>query len=252
MGLILGKQNMFIVTVPFYNVEKYIERCIMSIKRQTYTNFVCILTDDKSVDKSLKIAKDITDNDPRFIIVDNKYRKDVMENTVNAIKIANPHDEDVIVTIDGDDWLASEEVFQKVSTKYFEKDILMTYGNYQIYPSGQKGHCSQHPEHIIKNNLYRKDSWRASHLRTFKYKLWKNIKEEDLKHPDGSWMFPCADQTYMLPMLEMSGGKFHFFDETLYIYNRETPLNADKGRAAKQLANEKIIRSRKPYKKIIF
>ena len=53
-------------------------------------------------------------------------------------------------------------------------------------------------------------------------------------------------------MLEMSGGKFHFFDEVLYIYNRETPLNADKGRAVKQLANERITRSRKPYEPIEF
>lgn len=241
---------MFVVTVPFYNVEKYIERCIESVRYQTYTNFVCVLTDDNSTDKSLKIAKDTVSDDQRFIIIDNKHRKDVMENTINAIKIAKPHDEDVIVTIDGDDWLANKEVFQKVADKYIEKDILMTYGNYRIYPSGQKGHCSQYPEHVINNNLYRKDAWRASQLRTFKYKLWKNIKEEDLKHPDGSWMFPCADQAYMLPMLEMSGGKFHFFDEILYIYNRETPFNTDKGRGKIQRENELIVRSREPYNKL--
>ena len=240
----------FIISIPAYNVEKYIEKCLTSVKSQTDKNFKCVITNDCSEDSTLEKIQKIIFEDNRFVLIDNDTRKDVMENTINAIKIAKPHDEDVIVTIDGDDWLANKEVFQKVADKYFEKDILMTYGNYRIYPSGQKGHCSQHPEHVIDNNLYRKDAWRASHLRTFKYKLWKNIKEEDLKHPDGSWMFPCADQAYMLPMLEMSGGKFHFFDEILYIYNRETPLNADKGRAAKQRANEAITRSRNPYNKL--
>lgn len=243
---------MLIITVPFYNVEKYIERCINSIKNQTYKNFICVLTDDNSSDKTLNIAKHIASYDQRFVIISNEQRKDVMENTINAIKIVKPHDEDIIITIDGDDWLAHEKVFEKIAKKYQEKDILLTYGNYKIFPSEKIGHCSAYPKYVIENNLYRKDKWRASHLRTFKYKLWKNIKEEDLKHPDGSWMFPCADQTYMLPMLEMSGGKFHFFSEVLYVYNRETSLNADKVKGLKQLENEKITRSREPYKKIIF
>ena len=51
-------------------------------------------------------------------------------------------------------------------------------------------------------------------------------------------------------MLEMSGGRFHFFDEILYIYNRETPLNTDKGRGEVQRQNELIVRNRKPYNKL--
>lgn len=246
------KNAKFIITVPFYNVEKYIERCIKTIQEQTYQNYKVVMTNDNSSDKSYDIALELIENDKRFSIISNKTRKDVMENTVNAIKIANPHDEDIIVTIDGDDWLHSKFVFEKVNRVYETKKVVLTYGNYQVYPSGQKGHCSQYSEYVIENNLYRKDSWRASQLRTFKYKLWKNIKEEDLKHPDGSWMFPCADQTYMLPMLEMSGGNFHFFDEILYVYNRETPLNTNKYKMDKTLQNEKITRSRKPYNKIKF
>lgn len=247
----IEKQNIrFIITVPFYNVEKYIKKCIESIKLQTYSNFVCVVTDDHSSDNSYKMAVEAISGDNRFKLITNKSRKDVMENTVNAIKIANPNDEDVIVNIDGDDWLAHEGVLEKVANKYEEKDILLTYGTYKFFPSGEKGHTTAFPKEIIKKNLYRRYRWNSSHLRTFKFKLWKNIKEDDLKHPDGSWMFPAADVCFMLPMLEMSGGKFHFFDEILYVYNRETPLNADKDRLAKQKANEAITRSRKSYDKL--
>ena len=40
------------VVVPVYNVEKYIDKCIMSLINQTYKNIEIILVDDESTDKS--------------------------------------------------------------------------------------------------------------------------------------------------------------------------------------------------------
>ena len=38
------------IIVPVYNVEKYIRRCLDSIKDQTFKDFECILNDDGSPD----------------------------------------------------------------------------------------------------------------------------------------------------------------------------------------------------------
>lgn len=38
--------------VPVYNTEEYIERCILSILNQTYSNIELILIDDGSTDDS--------------------------------------------------------------------------------------------------------------------------------------------------------------------------------------------------------
>nr|WP_307771347.1 glycosyltransferase family 2 protein [uncultured Treponema sp.] len=38
------------IIVPVYNVEKYIRRCLDSIKDQTFKDFECILIDDGSPD----------------------------------------------------------------------------------------------------------------------------------------------------------------------------------------------------------
>ena len=40
------------VIVPVYNVEAYLERCVESILKQTYTNFELLLINDGSTDKS--------------------------------------------------------------------------------------------------------------------------------------------------------------------------------------------------------
>ena len=42
------------IIVPIYNVEKYIAKCIESIKMQTFTDFVCYLISDGSTDKSVQ------------------------------------------------------------------------------------------------------------------------------------------------------------------------------------------------------
>ncbi len=50
----------------------------------------------------------------------------------------------------------------------------------------------------------------TSALRTFKYKLWKNIKEEDLKNREGKFYEAAWDLAFMFPMFEMAGEKIEF------------------------------------------
>lgn len=57
---------MISIIVPVYNGEKYIENCLLSIKKQTMTEFECICIDDGSVDESKKIIKNFIKNDNRF------------------------------------------------------------------------------------------------------------------------------------------------------------------------------------------
>lgn len=46
------KNALISVIVPVYNVEKYLERCIISLLRQTYKNYEILLIDDGSKDSS--------------------------------------------------------------------------------------------------------------------------------------------------------------------------------------------------------
>ena len=45
-------QEKISIIVPVYNVEAYLERCVESILKQTYTNFELLLINDGSTDKS--------------------------------------------------------------------------------------------------------------------------------------------------------------------------------------------------------
>ena len=55
------------IIVPIYNVEKYITKCLESVKKQTLTDFECLLIDDGTKDNSIEVAKEVTKDDKRFI-----------------------------------------------------------------------------------------------------------------------------------------------------------------------------------------
>src|SRR5690554_7960613 len=57
------------VIIPVYGVEKYITKCIESIKNQTFTNFEAILINDGTKDNSVAVAEDAIGGDDRFIIL---------------------------------------------------------------------------------------------------------------------------------------------------------------------------------------
>lgn len=54
------------IVVPIYNVEDYLDRCLDSIKNQSYNNFEVLLIDDCSTDSSSKIALEYSEADNRF------------------------------------------------------------------------------------------------------------------------------------------------------------------------------------------
>ncbi len=56
--------------VPVYNVEKYIGKCLSSIKAQSFTDFEVIVVNDGTPDGSMDIARQFAKDDPRFRLFD--------------------------------------------------------------------------------------------------------------------------------------------------------------------------------------
>lgn len=61
------KQKPYIsVIVTNYNNSKYLEECLLSLKKQTLTNFEALIIDDGSTDNSIEIINNCIFNDNRF------------------------------------------------------------------------------------------------------------------------------------------------------------------------------------------
>ena len=244
----------FKIIVPFYNVAQWINLTLRSIKLQDYDNFECIIVDDMSTDDSLAMAKKEISGDKRFKIVENTTKKYVLKNLCDAIELSDPKKEDVIVMLDGDDWFAGKGVLSVLNETYDREDCWMTYGSYIEYPSNVRGKFSQKvPDHIISGNLFRSSPWMTSHLRTWKYGLWKGIDKqksfvEDEPIDNNNHYAFCWDLAYMFPLLELAGTKAYYISDILYVYNRQNPLCCDKIKHDVQLKMEHKIRNMERYK----
>ena len=63
------KTDVISIIVPIYNAEEYLERCIESIKKQTYQKWELILVDDGSTDCSLQLCEKIALKDTRIRVI---------------------------------------------------------------------------------------------------------------------------------------------------------------------------------------
>ena len=240
--------NHFKIIIPFYNAEKWIKLCIRSVKAQSYRNFECIIIDDISTDKSVEVIKKEIFDDDRFKLIINEEKAFALKNIYDGINYSKPCKEDIIITLDGDDWLAGKDVLKKVNDTYNEESCWITYGSYIEYPSKNKGKFSkQLPPQVITAGSYRDHEWCTSHLRTFKYHLWSSISTADLLNSEGKFYKMTWDLAFMFPMLEMAGLKSHYISSPLYIYNMDNPLNDHKVDNTLQLKLEKEIRLKKRY-----
>lgn len=57
------------IIIPVYKVEKYLRRCLDSVRAQTYQNFEVILVDDGSPDQCPKICDEYAERDERFKVI---------------------------------------------------------------------------------------------------------------------------------------------------------------------------------------
>ena len=245
-------ENNFKIIIPLYNVEKWVAACIRSVKFQDYKNFTCVLIDDISTDNSVSIIRKEIEGDSRFKLIINEQKKYALQNIYEGIQHTNPEDEDIIITLDGDDWLACKNVFSILNDEYEKSKCWITYGSYVEYPNWIPGKFSrQIPQEVIDKKSFREHEWMSSHLRSFKYKLWKNIKKEDFLDNDNNFYRMAWDLSFMFPMLEMAGNKSKYIQKTLYVYNLGNPLNDHKIDNTYQIKLEQEIRNKKKYSKII-
>jgi len=238
----------FKVVVPLYNAEKWISKCVRSLQLQKNKNFKCYFVDDISTDNSVHNLKKIISDDSRFTLIQNENKRFALGNIADTLSNIECQDEDIVILLDGDDWLASTYTLDILADTYEKNSCLMTYGSYIYNPSGARGiEPSAYPEDVIKSNSYREDHWRASHLRSFKYSLWKNLNHDDLRDETGDYYKMAYDQAIMLPLLEMASDKALYVEDSLYVYNKENPISVDKIKALEQYNTAQEIRRKKKY-----
>lgn len=243
-------KNKFIVIVPVYNAEKYIKKCLESILTQSYKNYELVVIDDCSIDDTHKIINDVyVKYNGRFTIHRTDQRVgSPLANFIKGIELLSNDKEDILITVDGDDWLYDTTVLTYLDKIYQDEEIYMTYGQYEPLSKSYSDYCKPIPD----IRTYRTSGqWLASHLRTVKRKLFDKINKNDLKQKDGEYYKCAGDTAYIYPIIEMAGKKhMKFIDKILYVYNDLNPGNEMKINMKLQLDTAKEIREKLIYDEV--
>ena len=223
----MGKLNKFKIVIPSYNNAQWVEPNLASILNQTYTNYEVLYIDDASTDNTFELVNTIVGDNPSFTIRKNpKNMRRGYNTSPETLKEFFDDGEDILVYVDGDDWLAYPDTLEKLNDFYNQKDPWMTYGKMVVW-KGDEDYSwpfpqnSEYPQIVHQQNSYRKDLWRASHLRTFKWHLYKQIKPESLQYTvTNEYYLHAEDLAGSFPCLEMCPPeKIGMVDFLTYVFN---------------------------------
>lgn len=243
----------FVILVASYNNAQWCQKNLDTIFAQRYDNYEVIYIDDCSTDNTGDLVEKYIQEhnlERKVTFIRNKTRLGgALENHYRACHSCK--DEDVIVVVDGDDFLAHNNVLSYLNNVYKNPDTWMTYGQFKEVPSEKKGFCSPMPQKIIAQNSFREFSHIPSHLRTFYAGLFKQIKKDDLML-HGEFFKMTGDMAAMLPMIEMArNGHFKFIPDVLYLYNAINPLSDHRISKELQRTMDLEIRKRTRYAPIL-
>ena len=237
----------FTIVVLAYNSEQWIETCIQSALAQQWPNFEVVCVDAGSTDRTGLILDG--NPDPRLRVLHRPVgtRTYVPENMLLAATEATG---DVMVVLDGDDWLEHNQVLRRVAVEYGQ-GAWLTYGSHRYSNGKIPTVYRQYPASVIRLGGYRDGpGFYASHLRTFCKDLLMRVEPQDLRLADGTWPDMAGDIFLMFPMLEMAAERQAFIPEILYCYNLGNPLSDHNLNAGRQVQLAEYARTLRKYSRL--
>lgn len=234
------------VLIPIYNAEKYLEDCLLSIKKQTFLSFQVLMMVDGATDSSMDICR-------RFVNMDRRFRVRYHNNegsgkTRNSlIEWALEEESNYIVWVDADDIihpLYLEKLFHAI-TENPECDIVQCRYTNNIKKLGsiadKKYAKSERLENnqlltellggtygidftLLWNKIYAKELYRNARVRITKYFSGRmqddiNVLSQIYKASKGCCLIDDVLYFYRIVENSIQHKKINFVNiEYLYIY----------------------------------
>lgn len=209
----------FCVVTPAYNCEDTIQQTIMSVLAQSYDAWRMIIIDDMSTDSMVNRIENIMSWSELGDKIQIIQRTEKYGETRNTLDIVDNHVEpdEVIVRLDGGDWITELDCFAILDLIYREHDpaVLWTAHRWAFTSHNISGPIN----HAI--SVY-DQPWKSSHMKTFRASSMEGVNRSNFLDENGNWITIACDQAVFLPMMEKSrreGRKLIFVPQVMYHYN---------------------------------
>lgn len=148
--MLINEKPLISVIVPVYNVQEYLDKCVYTIRNQTYKNLEIILIDDGSTDMSGEKCDEYQKNDSRIKVVHKKnaglgYARN------SGLDIATGK---YILFVDSDDFL-DLEIIEKLYYQLSKTKSDTSYCGYYKYYDDE--HIERVPAEYNEKTFYNKE-----------------------------------------------------------------------------------------------
>ena len=205
------------VIVPSYNSEKYIEKCLNSLVRQTLKEIEIIVVDDGSIDNTVKIVEDFCKKDSRIKLIKQEH---LMQGAARNNGTAHSSGE-YIGFIDSDDWV-DLNYFKKLyeAAKRYNSDIALA-TNVRIGNGKTKKRLNIEKEQFVSEMQEKFDICKLLKNPCPTNKIYKKnlFTERNIKWPEGCY---CEDKLFVVKAVYYSNGVVCVPDINYYYYRNPT------------------------------
>lgn len=221
----MEEKTLFSIIVPVYNVEKYLDKCLASILRQTFKNFECIIIDDGSPDNSNAIIDKYVKLDQRFKVIHQK-NMGISAARNAGLDIAKG---EYVVFVDSDDYIA-DDYLEKFALKIADTDAdIVICGFIEAYKDYEKNKVfAVESTEVIKQNILA-DIWPSY--------VWNKCYKKDLftniRFPVGK----IFEDILTIPELCLYAQKIVCIPDKLYYYNRQNENSITTNMSSEKMYN---------------
>jgi len=204
--------KMVSIIIPVYNVEKYIEQCLISIINQSYKNLEIILIDDGSLDQSGNICDLYQNKDNRVKVFHKKNGGSASAKNLGLRKVSG----DYVMFVDSDDFIDRDTIRSVVNLLEQEKADIVQTNLVEIFKDTNK------LEDTSKNiKIYNKEEFLSEYLNNWKNALFCNkiYKKEVLKNIffiEGRYI----DDEFFTYRVVLNANKIITYDLNTYYYRQ--------------------------------
>ncbi len=197
----------FTVIIPAYNASKYIKRCIMSLKNQTYKNIEIIVINDGSSDNTLEIINSLD------VIVIDKENGGVSSARNMGLKIASG---DYILFVDSDDYVEKnyiESVYNII--KEYNYDIIETP---LLFEANIKKNIANYTEYKIEGENKSLNFNQEYFNNELRYVIGVFYKKEIIKDLYFDEEVRCYEDGMFNCLAKLNSKSYYFYPKCFYHY----------------------------------
>ena len=139
------------VIIPIYNMEQYLAECIETVMSQTLQEIEILCINDGSTDQSLQILQKYSENDTRFVII-NQNNQGVAASRNKGIQIAKGK---YVMFMDPDDRYPNCNVIQKLYEAVENNNVKIAGGEFSDFdPEGNVNSRSDYENDMLGGYLF--------------------------------------------------------------------------------------------------